>query len=1058
MCVTTLFTFSSNMNVAYASPGMYSNISLAQISLHGIVVNELNEPLIGATVRIKDMNTSTSTDTEGAFSIAARVGSIIEVTFLGYKKALYTVKGENDIKIVLSPDGNSLNEVIVVGYGSTKRANLTGAVSSISSEAIEGRAIANVGQGLQGLIPNLNISTGNGRPGTSSSFNVRGFTSINGGGPLVLVDGVQMDPNQINPTDIESVTVLKDAASAAIYGGRAAYGVILIKTKSGKYNAQTSVSYSFNQAFTEPTILPELVNSLDYVTMYRMADNTGRATGGQTGSDVFTDDDIERIKKYLANPIPENAVYVDPNNPSRYKYTGNTNWLKEMFPRPEPMAQHNFSVTGGSEKLNYLASLGAFTQNGAVSEANQKYKKYNANLNVNSAVNNWLELSTKIRFNRRDNNQPGEAARYNIVGDRIGDDLRPIMPVRHPDGHYSGQGSFTNPFANLEYNGRNVFKSDDLWLTGAFVLKPLKNVKVLGDLTWNAYHFNEKSNVKPYYEYGAPMSLGGDIFDPTQATQLGLYPHNNPSSVYEGNAHDYYTAINIYAEYENTFDKHYFKGMIGYNQEYKKNESFNLRAKNLLNPDYPFIRLNNDLKPDVGSSIGDWALVGQFFRINYGYDEKYLVEVNGRYDGSSRFPKDNRYVFSPSISAAWRLSNESFMDFTKPLFNDLKLRASYGKLPNQLLEGRGFYPYIANMPFGTTGYLFNGVQQTYVTSPNLVSTNFTWEEVTSRNIGLDFSMLNSRLSGLLDVYTRDTKGMLVGGVNAPAILGVGVPERNAADLRTKGWELELSWKDRLASGLQYFLSANIGDNRAKITKYDLNPTGNINAYYVGREIGEIWGYTSNGLFQTDTEAAAADQSNLWGGKWLAGDVKFEDLNGDGKINAGTGTLDNSGDLRIIGNNQSRYNYGFRFGGEFKNFDMSIFFQGTAKRDFALGGTYFWGFTSEWAVPTTAALDYWSEENSDAYFPRVRFGGGGNYQTSTRYLQDASYLRLKQFTIGYTIPASLLQRIKLTKIRAYFSAENPFVWSRIHESYDPEQLNRQDYPLVKSLSFGLQVNL
>ncbi|WP_202111218.1 SusC/RagA family TonB-linked outer membrane protein [Sphingobacteruim zhuxiongii] len=1056
--MATVFTLPNTTLALEPNPARIHFEGQDQITVKGTVVNQQSVPITGATVRVIDMNNVVSTDGNGQFTIAAKEGSILEITFMGYKKATISVKNSNDLNIVLIPDDNSINEVVVVGYGTNRKGNLTGAVSSVSSEAIEGRSIANVGQGLQGLIPNLNVSTGNGRPGSGSSFNLRGYTSINGGGPLVLVDGVQMDPNQLNPDDVESVTVLKDAASAAIYGGRAAYGVILINTKAGKYNAPTKVSYNLNQAYSKPTVLPDLANSLEYVTMYMLADNTGRLTGGATGSYGYNDQDLEHIRKYMANPIPENAVYIDPTDHTRYRYSGNTNWLKEMFPGNEPLTQHDFSISGGGEKLNYLASLGALSQKGAVSEANQKYKRYNANMVVNFKAASWLELSTKMRFNRKTNDQPAEAARYGIVGDRIADDLRPVMPIYHPDGHYSGQGNNTNPFANLEYNGRNTLKSDDLWLTGGFVIKPIKNVRVVGDLTWNAYHQNNKSNVKPYYEYGAPAIKGDDITDPTKAHLIGLYPHNNPSSVYEANSHDNYSAINLYAEYENTFGKHYLKGMVGYNREYKVNESFNVRAKNLLNPDYPYIKLNNDLKPDVGSGIGDWALIGQFFRVNYVYDDRYLLEVNGRYDGSSRFAASDRYVFSPSISAGWRLSNEAFMDFTKPLFNDIKLRASYGKLPNQLLENKGLYPYIATMPYGTTGYLFNGSQQTFVRSPSLVSQGFTWEEVTSRNIGLDIAMLDSKLKGSFDVYNRDTKGMIVGGLVVPSILGTNVPERNAADLRTKGWELELSWADNLSNGLRYFASVNVGDSKAEITKYDLNPTGIIGQYYVGSQIGEVWGFTSNRLYSTDAEAASVDNSAIWGGKWLAGDVKYEDLNGDGKINYGTSTFDNPGDRRIIGNNQARYNYGFRLGAEFKNFDLTMFFQGIGKRDAFIGGTYFWGFTSEWAAPTTASLDYWTEENQDAYFPRPRFGGGGNYQTQTRYMQDASYLRMKQLSVGYTLPASLLQRLKLTKVRAYFTAENPFQWTKMFESYDPEQLDRQEYPLVKSLAFGLQINL
>ncbi|SFS61198.1 SusC/RagA family TonB-linked outer membrane protein [Sphingobacterium wenxiniae] len=1026
-----------------------------QQTLAGQVVDTEGNPLVGATVRVLDSDATAATDGEGRFQIAVSVGSILEVRMVGFKQFTSSIRSQETIKVVLEPENNSLDEVVVVGYGTNRKANLTGAVSSVSSEALEGRSITNLGQGLQGAVPNLNVTTGDGRPGSTSSFNIRGYNSLNGGSPLVLVDGVQIDPNQINPDDVASVTVLKDAASAAIYGGRAAYGVILITTKSGKYESPTRVSYSLNQSFARPTVLPDLVNSLDYVTMYREADRNGRLSGGATGSDVFTDLDIEKIKNYLANPIPENAVYIDPNDPSRYRYVGNTNWMKEMFPGWQPMSQHDLSLSGGSEKISYYSSLGALTQKGLFEAADQKFNRYNGNLGINVKATEWLELSGKMRFNRKEDDRPGTTSRYDILGDRVSDDVRPIMPIRHPDGNYSGQGSFTNPFALIENNGRNRFKSDDIWLTGGFTLKPLKNFQIVGDLTWNSYHYNRKSNTKSFYEYGA-VPAGGDIADPTQAALLGLYPHNNPAFVQEQNMHDIYSAINLYAQYENTFGKHYLKVMGGYNQEYKKNESFNLQVKNLLNQDYPFVNLNNDEKPLVGSTIGDWALIGQFFRVNYTFDNKYLIEVNGRYDGSSRFAADNRYVFSPSVSAGWRLSDESFMNFAKPLFNDIKLRGSYGQLPNQMLGTN--YPYIATMPYGTTQYIFGDAQQTYITAPGLVSSSFSWEKVSTSNFGLDFTMFNNRLTGAFDIYRRDTKGMIVRGVALPAILGTGAPNRNAADLKTNGWEVELSWRDQLESGFRYFANFNMSDNRAEITRYDLNPTGSLGDYYVGRKIGEIWGYTSNGLYATDEEAAQLDKSRIWGGQWLAGDVRFADLNNDGAVNNGLNTLNDSGDLRVIGNDQPRYNYGLRLGGEYKNFDLTVFLQGVGKRDVMLGGTYFWGFTSEWSVPTTASLDYWTEENPNAYFPRQRFGGGGNFQTQTQYLQDASYLRIKQLTLGYTLPSAILQKAKLSKVRFYLTSENPFVWTKMFESYDPEKMDRMAYPIQKTFAFGLQLNL
>src|SRR5690606_19311652 len=470
---------------------------------------------------------------------------------------------------------------------------------------------------------------------------------------------------------------------------------------------------------------------------------------------------------------------------------------------------------------------------------------------------------------------------------------------------------------------------------------------------------------------------------------------------------------------------------------------------------YPFVNLNNDEKPIVGSSIGDWALIGQFFRVNYFYDDKYLLEINGRYDGSSRFSANDRYVFSPSVSAGWRLSEESFMQFAKPLFNDIKVRGSYGQLPNQMLESN--YPYIATMPYGSTAYIFGESQQTYITAPGLVSSNFSWEKVSTQNFGLDVTMLNNRLTAVFDVYRRDTKGMIVRGVALPAILGTGAPNRNAADLKTNGWEFELGWKDQLTNGFRYFAAFNISDNRAEITKYDLNPTASLSDYYVERKIGEIRGYTSDGLYSSDQEADMHDKSRLCGGKRLAGDVRYLEPNSDGAIDNGLNTLSDHGDLRIIGNNEPRYSYGLRFGGDYRNFDLTVFLQGVGKRDVMLGGAYFWGFTSEWAVPTTASLDYWTEENPNAYFPRQRFGGGGNFQTQTQYLQDASYLRVKQLTLGYTLPKNTLEKAKISKLRLYLNSENPFVWTKMFESYDPEKSNRAEYPIQKTLAFGLQLN-
>lgn len=1028
----------------------------------GTVTDSRGEALIGVNITVPGTSIGLISDIDGKFQLEAPEGKSIVFSYIGYKTQTVKIGHKSVIHLVLQEESELLDEVVIVGYGIQKKVNLTGSVSSIDSKVLDSRPLSNLGQGLQGLIPNLEVSTGDGRPGSTSTYKVRGYTSLNGGGPLILVDGVQMDPNQINPNDVENVTVLKDAASSAIYGGRAAYGVVLITTKKGKKNTPLRVNYSYDYSITRPTRLPDLVNSLDYVNMYREASNTGNISGGAVGSSIYTDKDIEMIKNYMANPTLENAVYIDPDDPRMYRYVGNTNWTKEMYPGWAPQQQHNLSLNGGSEKTSYMASLAAFNQKGLLpSYIEQKYKRYNTTLSLNTKPVDWLDINLKMTMNRQENNQPIKLFGSTTI-DTFSDDLKPMYPVYHPDGHFSGQGGQTNPLAVAALGGRSTFDSDDIWMTGGFTIRPLKNFSIVGDYTWNSYRKNSKTVQKEFNQYEA-VPEGSDMTDPTLARVFNVYPHTAPAKVSESSDHDIYQAANIYLQYENTFARrHYVKAMVGYNQESKKNESFNASVKNLLNQEYPYIKLNNDDKPTVGSGIGEWALMGTFFRLNYIFDQKYMVEFNGRYDGSSRFQRDNRYVFSPSVSVGYRLSEEKYFQPLRSYIDNLKVRLSYGVLPNQQQESN--YPYLATMGYGQTAYIFGSEQQLYVGMPGLVSPEFSWETVSTKNVGLDFTILNNRLSGSFDYYIRDTKDMIVAGTKLPAILGLGAPRRNAADLRTEGFELELSWNDRIGKDFSYRVGVNLADNQSTITKYDLNPDGNIGEHYVGKKIGEIWGYVTEGFYQTDEEAAQVDNTDLWGGTWLAGDIKYKNLNGDknsvGKdiISDGKNTLDDPGDRKIIGNSTPRYSYGITLGAEYKGFDFSMLMQGVAKRDLMLDGVYFWGFVSEWKVPTTEHLDFWSDTNRDAYFPRLRFGGGGNFKAQTKYLQNGAYLRMKQMTIGYSIPKSLLQKVKVDNMRVYFTGQNLFEWTGVIKSFDPEQADRRTYPINRIFSFGVQVSI
>ncbi len=538
------------------------------------------------------------------------------------------------------------------------------------------------------------------------------------------------------------------------------------------------------------------------------------------------------------------------------------------------------------------------------------------------------------------------------------------------------------------------------------------------------------------------------------------YPWTNPSSVTVTNNDDYYNAFNAFAEYTFSLkEKHNFKVMVGYNQENKHKKYHYAGRKNLIDSSNPSLNLAYGDMAMNGSET-HWSVNGFFARINYDYKGKYLLELNGRYDGSSKFPHGDRYAFFPSASVAWRVSEEKFWEPIRGWFDNFKLRASYGSLGNQALdESRyGNFPYLATYGINTKyGALLNGTRPVAVSVPGLVSASFTWETVNQIDFGFDASFFGGRLNTSFDWYRRNTKDMLTAGQALPAVLGTSVPQENAADMKTVGWEVSLEWNDRLSNGFGYHIKGVLSDYQASITKFS-NPTKLLGTHYVGEKLNEIWGYVSNGLFQSDEDAKAADQSYLSGGSWGAGDVKYEDLNNDGKIDIGKNTLDDSGDRKIIGNSTPRYSYGITAGFDYKGFDFEMFWQGIGKRDYWLGGSQFWGFTDEWCTPLTSSLDYWTEDNRDAYFPRLHHYGvnGGNHQVSTRYLQNAAYLRLKNVVLGYTIPRSITEKVKISRLRVFVQGENLLTFTPLIDSYDPETLNNMTYPINKKISVGLNL--
>lgn len=1043
-----------------------SVVKMLQFQVSGKVTDSAGAPLIGVTVQVKGSKVGATTDAQGHFEIDADQNAVLVFSYVGYQNKEVPVNGRKQINVTLSTSATGLNEVVVVGYGTEKKIDLTGAIDQISGKKLQNRPITNLGNGLEGLIPNLNVGVGDGQPGTGTSFNIRGITSVNGGGPLVLVDGVEMNPNLISPADVASVTVLKDAASAAIYGSRAAYGVVLITTKKPTNNSPLTVSYSASYTITRPTRMPQYLNSLKYVQMHMQADHNGQVSGGSTASNPFTELDSTHVVKYFNDPKNNLPVYVDPNNPNLYRYVGNTDWIKEEYPGWAPMTDHNITLQGGGDKTSYLASMDYFSQEGLAKANDEVYRRYNPTIKVNSDVTSWLNLNFKATLNRTEHNtaaptHPGSAASLIFA------DSRPTMPVYHPDGNFSGQGAWSNPIAIALQNGRDITQTNDLWLTGGFELKPINHVTVNGNFNWEFYQVSERENWKEFPEYGV-----NGVF-------LDYFPWTIPDAVQNTSENDKYTTINLYAQYENTFGKHYFKAMIGYNQESKQYSGFFANAKNLIDQDIPAINLNDDPKPSVGGNQSAWAIVGTFFRLNYHYNDKYLLEVNGRYDGSSRFSSEDRYVFSPSVSAGWRISKEPFFEPLTRLINDLKLRLSYGVLGNQSLNfnaadvasNSNLYPYLATLPVGSSGYIFGNQLEPTVAAPGLVSNNFTWEKVGTKDAGIDFTMFNQRLSTTFDYYIRNTTNMVVPGQPLPAVLGTSAPSKNAADLRTQGWELSISWQDRINQDWSYSVGLALSDYTARITKYDLNPNKIISSYYPGDVFGEIWGFVTQGFVQDehDAQTATQSQSQLYGGQWIPGDILYKDLDGDGKITYGDNTVTNPGDQKIIGNSTPRYQYGLDLSVTYKNFDFTALLQGIGKRDFMPGGSAFWGFTSEWSVPYIWNANYWTPEHTNAYFPALRFGGGGNFLTQTKYLQNAAYMRLKNISLGYNFPPALLKRIGIRALRVYISGANVFEITNLYKAYDPEVtnysnayvpngLNALGYPINRAYSAGLQITL
>lgn len=1007
------------------------------------------DPIAGANVSVEHTTIGGITDIDGKFALEVPANSTLVISFIGCKSQTFKISGKKVFNILLEEDTQLIDEVVVVGYGSQKKVNLTGAVAQVDSKVFESRPITSTSGGLQGAIPNLTITPSSGKPGESANINVRGTTSINGGGPLILVDGVEMNMDLVNPNDIANVTVLKDAAASAIYGVRAAYGVVLITTKNAGSEQNTVVSYSGNVAFSKPTVMPEMVK-----TSWEHAEYINQAMLNAGLNVSYPLADVEKMKAY-ANDPDNNPAYEVVNG--EMKFYGYTDFNKLMLRDVTPSHRHNLNISGGSEKTKFYSSVGYVGQSDMYKINSEQFQRLNTRLSVDNQTTSWLKLGMRMLYNYTSNNEPFEYK---------GNPWHQIVfssPTRYAgkwnkDARYPQYDQFDglyfddqNPVSFLDQGGRTISKQHDVWLTGSADIQFMKGWKARVDFTYNL-------NSDKDSEHKKKIDMVTYRFIPTEGNT------SNNSLKLINNNRDYYS-FNAYTEYEHTFaEKHYLKGMLGYNQELTKYQAVTSTRKDLLSQDLPSLGLGvgDQLVTESGY---EWALRGGFFRMNYMYDNRYLLEVNGRYDGTSRFPKDNRFVFLPSFSVAWRLSEEKFMEGTRAYIDNLKVRASYGILGNQLLTASSwtgntkYYPYIPFMSSGNAGnYLFGSENSLLINPAGLVSNDLTWEKAASTNIGLDVALLNSRLEASFDWYQRTTSDMLV-KVEYPEIMGATAPPANKAELRTRGWELSVNWRDRIGKDFTYDVGVVLADAQAEITQYS-NPTGTLTDHYVGKKIGEIWGYKTEGFFQTEDDLKShADQSKL-GSNWGLGDIMYTDRNGDKKVNNGNNTLDDHGDLEVIGNETPRYTYGITANLGYKDFFLSFFLQGIGKRDFWPSDQPYWPVSTQYFNTQQWFKDEsWSEDNRDAYFARPVARDSRNRQKQSRYLQDASYLRMKNLSVGYNFPSHLLNVIGLSKAQVYLSGENLFEFTNVKGAYDPEAASKNGsmfYPFQRTYSIGVNL--
>ena len=965
----------------------------------GAVTDESGLSVIGANVFIKGTTVGTITDMEGNFSLEVPSDNdILVISYIGYVEQQIPVKNRKNWSIVLKEDAQNLDEVVVVGYGTQRKGNIATAVTTIKSDVLQNRPVQTVGEALQGQIPGLSV-TAKGAPGESPKLQLRGSSvlkSDNSSEPLVLVDGVPADFNFLNPEDIESINVLKDAASSAIYGSRAANGVLLITTKRGKMGKPT-FRYNGSVGVNTPMYMPQSISSAEYARIKNEAErNMGRAP-------IYTDEDISK--------------FANGTDLNRYP---NTNWL-DLAIQNSVTTRHGLEASGGTEKVRYLVSAGVDHQTGIFPNTQQNV--FNVRSSTDISITKKFGISFDIRYQLRDmdalNNQE-DIYKQLIQAD-------PTMVAYYTDGSYGyNPGFFTNPLVPLYEGGQKYTNRHEA--SGIFKL----DYEIIDGLK-----FTGIANVK--YTFKNEESRACKVFYKNYFTQEVF--ENGENSFSDRRDYNAYYNLQALLNYKKSFGIHNLDILAGYQQESENSDW--LKGARSGYPTDIIWELNPGPK-DNWSNDGNgehWALASFIGRINYDYDNKYILSLSMRSDASSRFAKGSRWSTFPSVAAAWRISQESFMKGIRSWLDDLKIRASWGQTGSA--TGLGLYP--SYTLISTGGLILNNTYQQIASLKTIGNQELTWEHSDMLNLGLDVKVLNSRLNFTGEYYIKNTKDILL-EMPVPLEYGFGKPNMNVGEVRNKGWELSLSWNDRI-NDFGYSISGNLSDNRNEVI--DLGGTGpwkGSNTYTdVGLPFNSIYGYESMGLFQSDEEVANAPFQNS---NTAAGDIRYKNQNGDNKIDAN--------DRVVIGDPNPHFLYGVNLGFDYKNFDLNMFFQGIGQKDRVIMDNFVRPFYDSSIFEHH--LDYWTPENTGAKYPRIlnKDDGTHNYQQSDYWMINAGYFRMKNLQIGYTIPREILRPAGFDRVRVYFSANNLFTVSDFVPGMDPESEKSVSYPFARTYSFGLNV--